>query len=243
MHIKKIITALLVSVFCAGIIHANQVPESIITADAIAPFGTAGTEYHKAQCTFAPNPGSFKVEIQNRYNRKINGEDWQCVELKVTFTSEPTEVYSRDKPSVRVFRLEHAYIQRGNRWERRRLGNIDHCFDEWKYSKLSPTDKMPSRIWAGSPDNKQFAKVTSEIDEYCTKHGYNVNIILGKKMFMHVGTEMTTPALTDSPSYPYSADVVLKIDKKDGKPYDKDVRLKLRFSAKDESWELAAKEP
>lgn len=60
---------------------------------------------------------------------------------------------------------------------------------------------------------------------------------------MHVGTEMTTPALTDSPSYPYSADVVLKIDKKDGKPYDKDVRLKLRFSAKDESWELAEKEP
>lgn len=75
MFSKRIITALLVSVSCAGIIHANQVPESIITADAITPFGTAGTEYHKAQCTFAPNPGSFKVEIQNRYNRKINGED------------------------------------------------------------------------------------------------------------------------------------------------------------------------
>ena len=241
MFNPKVITVLLVSVFCAGIIHANQVPESTIIADAIAPFGIAGTEYRKAQCKFAPTPGDFKVEIQNRYNKKINGEDWQCIELEVTFPSEPIFVTYTTRQSVRVFRLEHAYIRRGNRWERKRLGNIDHCLDEWKYAKLNPADKMPSRIWAGNPDKGQFAKVISEIEEYCTKHGYNVTIVAGQKMFMHVGTEMATPVQTDSPSYPYNADVVLKVDKKDGKPYDKDVRLKMRFSTKDESWELTGK--
>ena len=241
MFNKKIIIVLLFSVFCTGSIYANQVKESRIITDAIAPFGTAGTEYRKAQCQFAPTSGEFKVEIQNRYNKKINGEDWQCFELEVTFTSEPIFITYTKRQSVRVFRLEHAYLQRGNRWERKRLGDIDYCLDEWKYAKLNPTDKMPSRIWAGNPDKGQFAKIISEIEEYCTKHGYNVTIVVGQKMFMHVETEMTTPVLTDYPSYPYSADVVLKVDKKDGKPYNKNVRLKLRLSAKDESWELMGK--
>ena len=109
MHIKRIIAALLVSVFCAGTVQAkssgSEVPESTIIADAIAPFGTAGTEHRKAQCTFAPNPGSFKVETLNRYSRKINGEDWQCFELEVTFTSEPIYVTYTMRQSIRVFRL------------------------------------------------------------------------------------------------------------------------------------------
>ena len=145
MFIKKIIAALLISVFCAGTVHAglfsSGVPTSKVTEDAIAPFRAPGD---KQKCLFAPYPGTFEVQVLNRYTRKFDNEDWQCVEVKVIFTGVDTIT----PQAVRVFCFEYAYIQRGNRWERKRISEINLCLDEWKYSKRKPSEILGEEIGA-----------------------------------------------------------------------------------------------
>lgn len=137
MFIKKIIAVLLISVFCAGTVHAglfsSGVPTSKVTEDAIAPFRAPGD---KQKCLFAPYPGTFKVEILNRYTRKFENEDWQFVEVKVIFTGVDTIT----PQAVRVFYTEYAYIQRGNRWDRKEIRITSFCMNEWRYSKRKPSE-------------------------------------------------------------------------------------------------------
>lgn len=243
---KRFITVLLVSIFCAGTAQAGffskKVPEKMIIEDAIAPFCIAGTQGRKPQCTFSPYRGDFKVEILNRYDKKFDGESWQCVELKVTFTSEPPEIYRRDKLSVRVFRFQYAYIQRGNRWERKGLGNIDYCLNEWRYAKMDPTKKATQEKISMSGSYGQFSDVVREILNFCTKQGYNVTTFRdGSKFPMGIPMEMPVPSQTNSPSYPYETTITLKVDTRDKEPYKNNVHLSIRFSAPDEAWELSPK--
>lgn len=246
MHTPKIISTFFVSMFCIGIVYGgfftSKVPDSKIIEDAVSPFSITGTQGRKPQCTFSPYRGDFKVEILNRYNKKFNGEDWQCVELKVTFTSDPPELHRRDKQSVRVFRFEYAYIQRGNRWERKGLGDIDYCLNEWKYAKIDPTKKTIQEKVSMSVRYDQFSDVLREILDFCSKQGYNVTIFHdGSKFPGEIPMEMSVPGQTNSPSYPYEAAITLKVDTRDGKPYKNNIHLTVRFSAPDEAWELSTK--
>lgn len=247
MHTPKIISTFFVSMFCVGIVYGgfftSKVPDSKIIEDAVSPFSITGTQGRKPQCTFSPYRGDFKVEILNRYDKKFDGEDWQCFELKVTFTSEPTNVgYGRAKQqSIRVFRFEYAYIQRGNRWERKGLGNIDYCLNEWKYAKMDPTKKIIQKEVSISGGYGQFSDVVDEIVKFCTKQGYNVTIFHDGSKFPRVPIEMSVPGQTNSASYPYEAAITLKVDTRDGKPYENNVHLTMRFSAPDEAWELSPK--
>ena len=219
---KRIVTALLVFIFCASTVHAGlfsaKVPESKVIEDAIAPFSVSGD---KSQCTFAPYPGTYKVQIINRYTKKFDNEDWQCVEIKVTFTGNTVYIGgTRPKKSIRAFRFEYAYIQRGNRWERKGIGQIDYCLNEWEYTKIDPSEQI----------NLSFSKLGREVDDFIAKQKYGFP---RKKVGI--------PCRANSPSYPYEADVTLEVDTRDGKPYKNNVHLTLRFSAPDEAWELSTK--
>lgn len=214
---KRIIVALLLSVLCT--VHAGffsaKMPDSKVIEDAIANFGTVNpnASFNGAKCKFTSYRGDFKTEITNRYNKKINGEDWQFFEVKVQFIAKPGIGASE---SIRVFRVEYGYIQRGNRWERRGPENIDYCISEWKFAKTDPIDRSDARFPRAKEDN----------DEFLTGVKYD-----------YKRQKIGAPYQTTSPSHPYEVGITLKEN-----ATGNDVVFTFRFSALTEAWEFSSKQ-
>lgn len=160
----------------------SNVPDEIL---AMARASCSG-KFTAENCEhFVNKAGKTYVEPVNQYTKMINGEKWNCAEIKAYFISPELDKcynsYSEwkkypkrqtsgfiGKRSVRVASIELAYIKRGNRYDVKDLSPVKFHIDEWEYANTPSLASEGRAHLLGALENV--------LSKYCTDKKISLNI-------------------------------------------------------------------
>ena len=164
----------------------------------------------------------------------INGEKWNCAEIKAYFISPELDKcynsYSEwkkypkrqtsgfiGKRSVRVASIELAYIKRGNRYDVKDLSPVKFHIDEWEYANTPSLASEGRAHLLGALENV--------LSKYCTDKKISSYVRRGD---IKTGSVETT----NSPQYPLQ----IKVTFRTADSLTEIGPVIILFSSKDETW-------